>query len=146
MIHGLDEVNPPLVTLAATSRLDRAVSSSLWAEHACSRMLRQLGHNLVSLYRPALPLIPNPRPEPSLTSDRAVTDDPNTALWTTLQGASERGLSIGELMTTTGMGRTWIYDRLQELAASGRASRARRGRWIATTPDDPTEQPATDPD
>jgi S-DNA-T family DNA segregation ATPase FtsK/SpoIIIE len=35
-------------------------------------------------------------------------------------------------MKITGMGRTWIYDRLQALAEAGRARQVTRGRWRAS--------------
>jgi S-DNA-T family DNA segregation ATPase FtsK/SpoIIIE len=39
-------------------------------------------------------------------------NDHAAALWTALLGAGENGSSVKELMTTTGMGRTWVYARL----------------------------------
>ena len=61
-------------------------------------------------------------------------DDPETALWTALAEAPDEGLSVPELMMTTGMGRTWIYDRLQSHALADRAEQVSRGRWRATEP------------
>ena len=87
-----------------------------------------------------------PRPRISHDDDRRLaepmttpseTNDPNLALWNGLTAAPAHGVSIGELMTATGMGRTWIYDRLQELAVAGRAEQAQRGRWRAIRPNDP---------
>ena len=60
--------------------------------------------------------------------------DPDTALWAALRTAPETGVSVPELMMTIGMGRTWIYDRLQSHAAAGRAEQVSRGRWRATDP------------
>jgi S-DNA-T family DNA segregation ATPase FtsK/SpoIIIE len=60
--------------------------------------------------------------------------DPETALWTALREAPDEGLSVPELMMITGMGRTWIYDRLQSHAAADRAAQVSRGRWRATDP------------
>ena len=34
-------------------------------------------------------------------------------------------------MDFTGKGRTWVYDRLQALASTGRAQQVSRGRWKA---------------
>ena len=59
-------------------------------------------------------------------------DDPTTALCAALLDAPETGRSVRELMTATGMGRTWVYARRQELAADGRASQVSRGRWTVT--------------
>lgn len=60
-------------------------------------------------------------------------DDPETALWSVLRQAPAEGLSVPDLMTTTGMGRTWTYDRLQQHADAGRAYQVTRGRWRALT-------------
>ena len=57
--------------------------------------------------------------------------DPEQALLTALGKASDDGLTIPELMEQTGMGRTWVYDRLQALATAGRARQVTRGRWRA---------------
>jgi S-DNA-T family DNA segregation ATPase FtsK/SpoIIIE len=61
-------------------------------------------------------------------------DDPETTLWTALREAPHEGLTVPELMMITGMGRTWIYDRLQSHAAANRAVQVSRGRWRATEP------------
>ena len=60
--------------------------------------------------------------------------DPETTLWTALREAPDEGLTVPELMMITGMGRTWIYDRLQSHAAANRAVQVARGRWRATEP------------
>lgn len=60
--------------------------------------------------------------------------DPDGALWSALCTAPEMGVSVPELMMITGMGRTWIYDRLQSHAAAQRAEQVSRGRWRATEP------------
>jgi S-DNA-T family DNA segregation ATPase FtsK/SpoIIIE len=59
------------------------------------------------------------------------TDDPEQALMTALGQAPDGGLTIPELMSVTGMRRTWVYDRLQALAAAGSARQVTRGRWRA---------------
>jgi S-DNA-T family DNA segregation ATPase FtsK/SpoIIIE len=63
-----------------------------------------------------------------------VDDDPELALWAALRDAPDTGLSVPELMTRTGMRRTWIYDRLQAHATANRAAQVSRGRWRATDP------------
>ena len=60
-----------------------------------------------------------------------VTDDPERALLAALAEAPDEGLTIAELIEATGMSRTWIYDRLQALAATGGARQVARGRWHA---------------
>lgn len=61
-----------------------------------------------------------------------ITDDPEQALWTALLEAPDKGLSVPQLMKITGMGRTWVYARLQQHATTGRATQVTRGRWRAT--------------
>jgi DNA segregation ATPase FtsK/SpoIIIE, S-DNA-T family len=63
-------------------------------------------------------------------------DDPNVALWKALRQASDHGLSVHELMAASGMGRTWVYDRLQEHATAGLAVQVSRGRWLAASDTD----------
>lgn len=63
-------------------------------------------------------------------------DDPTAVLWGVLRTAPEEGCSVRELMAATGMGRTWVYARLQEHAADGGVKQISRGRWIvAAEPD-----------
>ena len=38
-----------------------------------------------------------------------------------------------ELITATGMSRSWVYYRLQELASTGRAVQVSRGCWVAAS-------------
>ena len=47
--------------------------------------------------------------------------------------ASE-GISIPELVASTGKSRRWVYYRLRELAATGRAVQTTRGLWRALAP------------
>jgi S-DNA-T family DNA segregation ATPase FtsK/SpoIIIE len=42
---------------------------------------------------------------------------------------------VPDLMTATGMRRTWVYDRLQDHATDGRAVQVSRGRWRAVDAD-----------
>lgn len=60
--------------------------------------------------------------------------DPDATLWNELLTAPKTGVSVPELMMITGMGRTWIYDRLQNHATNGRAEQVSRGRWRASYP------------
>ncbi|MER6828959.1 cell division protein FtsK [Streptosporangium sp. NPDC000563] len=60
------------------------------------------------------------------------TQDAENAMWTALRDAPADGVSIDDLMRTTGMGRSWIYYRLQEHARSERVIQVSRGRWRAT--------------
>ncbi len=83
--------------------------------------------------RPALVILP----PPLTAADEQTAANPHVMLWIALRRAPAHGLSVRELMTATGMGRTWVYGRLQEHASTGRAVQVSRGRWIVTTdPDD----------
>jgi S-DNA-T family DNA segregation ATPase FtsK/SpoIIIE len=57
-----------------------------------------------------------------------------SALWEALRAAPEAGSPIRALMTASGMGRTWVYARLQELAAAGHVIQASHGCWRAAPP------------
>jgi hypothetical protein len=57
--------------------------------------------------------------------------DPEAILWAALSLAPDEGTSVPELMTETGMSRRWVYYRLRELAATGRAIQVARGQWRA---------------
>ena len=66
--------------------------------------------------------------------DEAKPDNSSEAiLWAALSLAPDDGITVRELMTATGMGRRWVYYRLQKLAAAGRATQTARGLWHATT-------------
>jgi S-DNA-T family DNA segregation ATPase FtsK/SpoIIIE len=69
--------------------------------------------------------------EPQIIDDSV---DPESALWAALREAPDEGLTIPELIMTTGMRRTWIYARLQNHAAGERAIQVSRGRWRAADP------------
>jgi S-DNA-T family DNA segregation ATPase FtsK/SpoIIIE len=81
---------------------------------------------------PTLLIVPSPR----TAADEQTAANPNVALWIALRRAPSRGLSVRELMAATGMGRTWVYARLQEHASTGRAIQVSRGRWLATSDTD----------
>ena len=69
---------------------------------------------------------------------------PETALWDALVDAGPEGVSVAELEAACGMGRRWIYYRLQAHATAGRAIQVRRGYWRAIRPSDgrPPPRPA----
>ncbi|MGH8878927.1 MAG: FtsK/SpoIIIE domain-containing protein, partial [Stackebrandtia sp.] len=91
--------------------------------------------------RPALPIVPAPRTamdeQATATADHpAPADDPHLALSISLRRAPGHGLSVRELMATTGMSRSWIYARLQEHTSTGRAVQISRGRWVTASDTD----------
>ncbi len=63
-------------------------------------------------------------------------DAPEAILWAALSLAPEAGTTVAELMTATGMGRTWIYERLRRLALRSQVIQVSHGRWRAAGGDD----------
>jgi DNA segregation ATPase FtsK/SpoIIIE, S-DNA-T family len=61
---------------------------------------------------------------------------PETAPWDALVDAGPEGVSVTELEAACGMGRSWVYYRLQTHATAGRAVQVRRGYWRAARPSD----------
>jgi S-DNA-T family DNA segregation ATPase FtsK/SpoIIIE len=57
--------------------------------------------------------------------------DPETVLWDALQAAPAEGVAVADLMQATGMGRSWVYYRLADLAASGRVIQTGPSCWRA---------------
>jgi DNA segregation ATPase FtsK/SpoIIIE, S-DNA-T family len=63
-------------------------------------------------------------------------DDPEApegALWQALMNAPPEGLEVWVLMAACRMSRSWVYYRLQELAAAGAAEQVSHGHWRAVT-------------
>jgi S-DNA-T family DNA segregation ATPase FtsK/SpoIIIE len=57
--------------------------------------------------------------------------DPDALLWGALRSAPADGVSVADLMRATGMSRSWVYYRLADYAAAGRAIQPTRGCWRA---------------
>jgi DNA segregation ATPase FtsK/SpoIIIE, S-DNA-T family len=95
--------------------------------------------------RPALPGTgpdtPEDAPEPQRTRERPSPHGdgrpaPETALWDALTGASPDGVSVADLAAACGRTQRWVYYRLREHAAAGRAVQVTRGYWRAARPAD----------
>jgi DNA segregation ATPase FtsK/SpoIIIE-like protein len=69
-------------------------------------------------------------------SPGSTVDTPDALLWQALQNAPAEGASVATLMTTTGMGRSWVYYRLAEHVVADRAIQVTRGCWRATRASD----------
>jgi S-DNA-T family DNA segregation ATPase FtsK/SpoIIIE len=80
---------------------------------------------------PGRPAIPSHADTDGSIPDSTV-DTPDALLWQALQNAPAEGASVADLMTITGMGRSWVYYRLSEHAAAGRAVQVTRGCWRAS--------------
>jgi FtsK/SpoIIIE family len=57
--------------------------------------------------------------------------DPNSILSGALSSAPAEGIPVGELIRVTGMSRRWVFYRLRQLAAEGKAVQTVRGYWRA---------------
>jgi S-DNA-T family DNA segregation ATPase FtsK/SpoIIIE len=61
--------------------------------------------------------------------------DPLAGLLACLRAAGPRGARVAELAAAIGRAKTWVYERLQDLARAGEVERAGHGRWRLTRPD-----------
>ena len=91
--------------------------------------------------RPRTDAEPQTAPEPPQTAEGPSTRGegnprPDTALWDALVDAGPEGVSVAELEAACGMGRSWVYYRLQAHATAGRAVQGRRGYWRVARPSD----------
>lgn len=75
-----------------------------------------------------MPSQPAVRPSPRHARDDSVRAAEGI-LSATLRQAPSDGVSIGDLMRATGMRRTWVYQRLQELGRMHQVEQVSRGRW-----------------
>jgi S-DNA-T family DNA segregation ATPase FtsK/SpoIIIE len=66
---------------------------------------------------------------------------PETLLWAALSAAGPDGAPAAVLVKVTGMGRTWVYDRLRQWARNGRVIQTVRGRWRAAGDSGGTARP-----
>ena len=77
----------------------------------------------------------NDQPEPNTRDGKITVED---TLWLALSMAPDEGSEIGELTRVTGMSRPTLYRHLAQLAKSRRAVQVTRGRWRASTTDEPS--------
>jgi S-DNA-T family DNA segregation ATPase FtsK/SpoIIIE len=61
--------------------------------------------------------------------------DPLAGLLACLRAAGPRGAKVAELAAAIGRAKTWVYERLQDLARAGEVERAGHGRWRLTHSD-----------
>ncbi|BCJ50418.1 hypothetical protein Asp14428_18930 [Actinoplanes sp. NBRC 14428] len=125
--HTLDAPGKFYVLADGHNQPRRARGYLVTDEHVRETAARYAGHRpeLDALSRAA---IDQPR---AIAPPVPVNDDPERALLIALGTAPTEGLTVPELIEATGMRRTWIYDRLQALAAVGSARQVTRGRWRA---------------
>jgi S-DNA-T family DNA segregation ATPase FtsK/SpoIIIE len=65
----------------------------------------------------------------------AADGDPLAGLLACLRAAGPRGARVAELAAAIGRAKTWVYERLQDLARAEEVERAGHGRWRLTHPD-----------
>jgi S-DNA-T family DNA segregation ATPase FtsK/SpoIIIE len=70
--------------------------------------------------------------------------DPLAGLLACLRAAGPRGAKVAELAAAIGRAKTWVYERLQDLARTGQVERAGHGRWRLTHPHDPDHDQGDD--
>ena len=102
--------------------------------------------------RPRLPDTPQNAPGSQQSDEPAsVRADahgvPEAVLWDALSQAGPDGVFIGDLEAACRRTRRWVYYRLREHAAAGRAVQVARGYWRAAQPPDgpPDGRPAPRP-
>lgn len=74
---------------------------------------------------------PGPARASGHQSGPASAEDAHRALWAALCNAPADGFPVSALMRACGKSRSWVYGRLNELAADGRAVQVRYGSWRA---------------
>ena len=79
--------------------------------------------------------LPDAPEDEAVAGSDADDDQPEAILWVALSLAPDDGITVPELMETTGMSRPWIYLRLRELADLGQVIQVSRGRWRAVIDD-----------
>jgi len=99
-------------------------------EHARAELAGESGTLDHLLAAPEWSQAPEPAPDPTGVWAGG-SGDPEAALWAALRRPGQRGVSIADLMEATGKGRTWVYERIRQLADAGLVIQARRGRWRA---------------
>jgi S-DNA-T family DNA segregation ATPase FtsK/SpoIIIE len=82
---------------------------------------------------PAEPAGPAAETTPILTPAGG-DGDPLAGLLACLRAAGPRGARVAELAAAIGRAKTWVHERLQDLARTGEVERAGHGRWRLTHP------------
>ncbi len=75
--------------------------------------------------------------KPANAPDSYDKTTPEGALWLALCTVPDEGADIAELICLTAMSRSTLYRHLGQHARAGRAIQVSRGRWRATTTEDP---------
>ncbi len=88
-------------------------------------------------HRPELDSVSRNAVEQAPVAEEHRTDDSDTVLWDMLTAAPDDGCTVPRLIAATGRSRPWVYQRLRELADTGRVTQVSRGHWRAANNDSP---------
>jgi S-DNA-T family DNA segregation ATPase FtsK/SpoIIIE len=126
--HTLDAPGKFYVLADGHNQPRRARAYRVTDDHVRETAARYADHrpDLDPLSRAAIDRHPK-----AIEPPKPASADPETTLLMALGQAPDGGLTVPELIDLTSMGRTWIYERLQSLAAAGRARQITRGHWRA---------------
>ncbi len=132
--HVTDE----MVARTARAHADWRTTLDPFSERATSMAATVTG--------PSAPPLPPVGPPPALPdagqpamAEAEERDPLKRRLMEALAEAGERGAKVEELADLTGMRKTWVYDRLGELAADGLVVRGTHSRWFWQPPEEPEE-------
>ncbi|MBB5077774.1 cell division protein FtsK [Nonomuraea endophytica] len=136
--HRLDAPGKFLISATEHDSPRRARAYLLADAHVQTTADRHAAHrpqldvvSATALERASQPIPDDNQPQPPRHARSEAIQDAEQALEDALKAAPSDGVSVGDLITATGMGRRWVYYRLDELARSERAVQITRGRWRA---------------
>jgi S-DNA-T family DNA segregation ATPase FtsK/SpoIIIE len=89
--------------------------------------------------RPRTAVLSGPAADTAPIPTQAADGDPLAALLACLHASGARGAKVAELAAAIGRAKTWVYERLQDLARTGQVERAGHGRWRLTHPTQPDD-------
>jgi S-DNA-T family DNA segregation ATPase FtsK/SpoIIIE len=132
--HALGQPGSFLISSPEHSTPERARAYLITDDHVAAHAERNARRVLASA--PSSPQEASRSTQTAQDTSASTADrpDPEKALWGALCHAGPEGVPVSVLVRESGMGRTWIYERLRELAAAGRAVQTLRGQWRATDP------------
>jgi S-DNA-T family DNA segregation ATPase FtsK/SpoIIIE len=128
---------------AAVPDLDPATAAAITAGHEITPSGGEPARPALAADAPAAgpaDTVPIPTPAPTDIGD----GDPLAGLLACLRAAGPRGAKVAELAAAISRAKTWVYERLQDLARTGQVERAGHGRWRLTHPHDPDHDQGDD--
>ncbi|HZD02807.1 MAG TPA: FtsK/SpoIIIE domain-containing protein [Actinomycetes bacterium] len=131
-------VTDPMVERTARRYANHRPALDAFSEHAANTHSDQPALAAPGPTHPQTTRLPAPDPTEAPTTALPEAD-PLEALLEALRAAGPHGAKVAELAQVTGRQKTWVYERLQDLARDGHVTRAGHGRWrltITEAPDD----------